>query len=327
MKQTMKIIWMFIFISVFLSACNNEPSPGELVAQGNEAFNQSQYQEAFQSYAEASDLHPDAGEPFYNMGNTLYRQQAYTNTEQLLIQSLARFAGNPGEQPEQEWTQATHYNLGNTYFSREEWAGAVDAYKEALRLTPDDPAAKYNLELALRRLQEEQEEEQQNQEGGDQDQQDQDQEDQDQQDQDQQDQDQQDQDQQDQDQQGQDQEDQPDQQDAPEEQSQNDQPEGGEEPEPEQAQEGEGDEDQESGEEEPESQPEGEQSSEESSEEGNEDSDASQQQAAQEQQPIDGLTIEQARQLVGTVGENAETLQERLQQIYVAPNPPPEKDW
>lgn len=308
MKYKMKNFIWIIFTSIFLCACSNEPSPGQLLDQGNEAFNQAQYQDAFQTYAEASDLHPDAGEPFYNMGNTLYRQQAYTNTQQLLDQSLARFAGNPAGEPQQQWTQAVHYNLGNTYFSREEWAGAVDAYKEALRLTPDDQEAKYNLELALRRLQEEEEEEQQNQQGGDQDQQNSE-------------------DQQDQEQQGGEQQDEPDQQDAPEEQSESDQPQGGEEPEPEQSQEGEGSEDQESGEDQPESEPSSEESSEDASDEGNEDGDASQQQAAQEQQPQDGLTIEQARQLVGTVGENAETLQERLQQIYVAPNPPPEKDW
>jgi tetratricopeptide (TPR) repeat protein len=41
------------------------------------------------------------------------------------------------------------FNLGNTYFVQQQWEQAVEAYKEALRIDPSDAEAKYNLELAL----------------------------------------------------------------------------------------------------------------------------------------------------------------------------------
>ena len=47
---------------------------------------------------------------------------------------------------------AARYNLGNARLAAGDLPGAVEAYKSALRLAPDHADAKYNLELALRRL-------------------------------------------------------------------------------------------------------------------------------------------------------------------------------
>lgn len=41
------------------------------------------------------------------------------------------------------------FNLGNAYFVQQQWEQAIEAYKEALRIDPMDAEAKYNLELAL----------------------------------------------------------------------------------------------------------------------------------------------------------------------------------
>jgi tetratricopeptide (TPR) repeat protein len=51
--------------------------------------------------------------------------------------------------------QSALYNLGNARLAARDNAGAVTAFEEALRLDPADQAAKFNLELALRRLAEE----------------------------------------------------------------------------------------------------------------------------------------------------------------------------
>lgn len=44
-------------------------------------------------------------------------------------------------------------------------------------------------------------------------------------------------------------------------------------------------------------------------------------------QETEGLTPEQARQLLQAVVGDGETLQERLQEIHLVPGPPPERDW
>jgi Ca-activated chloride channel family protein len=47
----------------------------------------------------------------------------------------------------------SQYNLGNALLGAQQLPGAVAAYRDALRLRPDDPRARRNLEIALRRLQ------------------------------------------------------------------------------------------------------------------------------------------------------------------------------
>ncbi|MCP3961455.1 MAG: hypothetical protein GY719_26725 [bacterium] len=72
------------------------------------------------------------------------------------------------------------YNLGNARLAGSDLPGAIEAYKEALRHDPDMTDAKFNLELAQHRLEEQQEEQQQDQEQQDDQQQDQEQQNQDQ---------------------------------------------------------------------------------------------------------------------------------------------------
>jgi tetratricopeptide (TPR) repeat protein len=50
---------------------------------------------------------------------------------------------------------AAWYNLGNARLGAGDAAGAVEAYKQALRRAPNDPNAKFNLELALRQREQE----------------------------------------------------------------------------------------------------------------------------------------------------------------------------
>ncbi len=107
------------------------------------------------------------------------------------------------ESSEVQVRASSHYELGNLAFATEDWEGAIAAYIACLRAQPEHQNAKWNLELALLRKEQQEKKEQ---EQKDQQQQDQQQQDQQQQDQQQQDQQQQDQQQQGEQQQQQDQE-------------------------------------------------------------------------------------------------------------------------
>jgi Ca-activated chloride channel family protein len=107
------------------------------------------------------------------------------------------------ESSELQVRASSHYELGNLAFAAEDWQGAIDAYIACLRAQPDHQNAKWNLELALLRKEQQEKKEQEQKDQQQQDQQQQDQQQQDQQQQDQQQQDQQQQDQQQQQQQDQ----------------------------------------------------------------------------------------------------------------------------
>ena len=263
-----------------------------MVAQGNQAFTQGNYDQAQQAYQQAQTLAPTAAEPVYNLANAFYRQGIYTQTQQLLPQAVAGAAGN--------LAVAGYYNLGNANYQTQQWSQAIDAYKETLRRNPDDQDAKHNLELALRHLQQQQQGQQpqdqqqnnQNQQGDQNQQNDQSQQKQ------QQDQksDQQKQDQQQNQQQG-----------TPEQQTPTAQPSSGNQP--------------------------GSTPTPQSQQQANNGSGDNQNGAATPNAPqpgataVTGLTPEQARQLIGTVGKQTKTLQEQIQGVYVIPGPTPDKDW
>jgi Ca-activated chloride channel family protein len=61
---------------------------------------------------------------------------------------------------------AARFNQGNALFQKQDYAGAVDAYKDALRLEPGNPETVNNLELALRALETQQQQERDRQERG-----------------------------------------------------------------------------------------------------------------------------------------------------------------
>jgi Ca-activated chloride channel family protein len=226
MKKLFFLIPILLLAAVALAGCGS--SAESLNNEGNEAFAEQDYEGALTAYLQAQEDAPKVAEPHYNTANTHYRLEDYEQAQQKIEQALV------GEERQENLDQSSYYNLGNIFFQREQYEAAIDAYKEALRLNPDDVQAKQNLELALRQLQQQQQDQQQDQQDQEnqdqQDQQNQDQQDQENQDQqDQQNQDQQDQPNQDQqDQQNQDQQDQPnqDQQDQ-QNQDQQDQPQEG----------------------------------------------------------------------------------------------------
>lgn len=164
-------------------------------AEGNALFEKGEYEAALRRYLEAQQEARDRPALHFNAGDALYKQGKYAEA----MQELGRAA--EGDHP--HLAASAYYNLGNALFRQEKFQEAVGAYKKSLQLNPGDVDAKANLELALEKLdrdnQQQKGQDQQDQQQQDQQQQDQDgRDEQDQQQQNQQDQQQQDQQQQDQ---------------------------------------------------------------------------------------------------------------------------------
>jgi len=248
MKKLLIFLPILLLAVVALAGCGQ--SAETLNNKGNEAFADQDYEGALTAYLGAQEDVPEMAEPHYNAANSHYRMEDYPQAQQEIEQALV------GEESQQALDQHSYYNLGNTFFQAQQFEPAIEAYKEALRLNPDDLQAKQNLELALRQLQQ-QEQEQQEQE--DQEQADDPSDDQEQQSEDQQ----------------------QDEQQSEEEQDQ---------------------------------------------EQGDQQSE-DQEQAEGQPQQIEGLTEEQARQLLEAAAEGTESLEEFLQQILVVPGGSPLEDW
>jgi len=282
LSNSKRFLWIILAALAFmLAACSS--SAEKFNQDGNQAYAEQAYLEAMELYQSAQIESPELAEPYYNAANTLYRQGSYPEALEQ-IQMALQFVD------EEALAESSFYNLGNTFFNSQDPGTAVEAYKQALLLDPDDLDAKYNLELALQ--QQEQQEQEQDQE------QDESESDEDQESQ-------------------QDQESEGEQSEEDQEQSQNGENDEGQDQEGDQSENSdqgdgdqEGDQNQDNGDGEPQDQ--------------NQDGDQS---PSQMPEPGQRMTEEQARQLLAAIAENMQTLQERLGQYFLFNQLPPIQDW
>lgn len=140
--------WLILglLLLMILPACGS--STARYNNQGNEDFQETNYDDALEEYTAAKENNPEAPEPYYNSGNAFHQKGDLKSAVDQTQQSL-RLADD-------KLAQRAFYNLGNSYFLAEDWPAAIKAYQEALLLNPDDKDAKHNLELALRNVQRQQ---------------------------------------------------------------------------------------------------------------------------------------------------------------------------
>lgn len=91
----------------------------------------------------AQVLAPDESLPYYNYASVLIDKNDWSKAEQALLQAIRR--GND------HVISKAYYNLGNLYFGIGDYELAIEAYQQALLINPDADNARYNLELTLRR--------------------------------------------------------------------------------------------------------------------------------------------------------------------------------
>ncbi|MCS7223238.1 MAG: tetratricopeptide repeat protein [Armatimonadetes bacterium] len=112
---------------------------------GTRAYKAGQFRDALQAFERATELMPQSPTLQFNRGTALFALKKIPEARRFWQSAARSFDQRNGAQ-----RAAAHYNIGNTYFAEKNWREAAEAYKRALKLTPSDQDAKYNLELVLR---------------------------------------------------------------------------------------------------------------------------------------------------------------------------------
>jgi len=108
----------------------------------------------------AIDAYSHAGEDpraLFNLGNAHYRQDSAA-AAQRTFENAASIAKGPQAQAR------AYHNLGNSWMKQQNFQEAINAYKEALKRSPNDADTRYNLAYAQKKLAQQQQ--QQQQQGG-----------------------------------------------------------------------------------------------------------------------------------------------------------------
>lgn len=183
MKRQISFLLMITF---FFTTFSIAQSTRGLVNDGVDLYKEKKFADAEVNFKKGTEKSPESFEAKFNLGDAYYKQERYEDAMKSFQSALVNARND------QERAKIFH-NVGNSLLKSQKIKESIGAYKEALKLNPDDQETKYNLSYALEMLknsQNQQQQNQQNEQNKDQ-QQNQDQQNQDQQKQDQQKQDQQ----------------------------------------------------------------------------------------------------------------------------------------
>lgn len=181
-KNKFIILIGFLFISV--SAIFAQKAERDYIRKGNRAYKDSVFVDAEVNYRKALDINPRSAISMYNLGNSLLFQQKGQDAMKE-YEAASKIEKDKGK------LAKIFHNAGVLLHASKEYQKAIEAYKQSLRNNPADDETRYNLALAQKMLQDQQQNQDQNQDQDQENQQDQQDQQQDQNQQDQQNQDQQ----------------------------------------------------------------------------------------------------------------------------------------
>jgi Ca-activated chloride channel homolog len=118
--------------------------PRRLATQGRSDYERGNHPAALESFERAATLRPSDAAARYNMADGLYKNGKFPEAA-----TLYRSLGEDGRSP---LAGSARYNLGNALFQQKDYKGAIQAYRDALHIAPDDGDTLRNLETALRAL-------------------------------------------------------------------------------------------------------------------------------------------------------------------------------
>jgi Ca-activated chloride channel homolog len=134
-----------LFFFCLLSLTSTAQQERKPVRQGNELYQQKKYDEAEKKYDEALQKKPNLTEGIYNKGNVQYQKKDFENAKKQ-FETAAALSNSPHVKAK------AYHNLGNVFLKEKKYKESVDAYKNALRLNPNDADTKYNLAYAMQML-------------------------------------------------------------------------------------------------------------------------------------------------------------------------------
>ena len=140
----------------FLSTQLYGQSDRKFIRQGNREFKNEKFSEAEIYYRRALSDNKESEKAVFNVGDALYKQNKFEDAGKHFMEHY-RMTDNKKKKAE------SMYNLGNSLLMNKKLKESIEAYKESLKLDPQNVRAKYNLAYAQDKLRQQEEPQQQNQ--------------------------------------------------------------------------------------------------------------------------------------------------------------------
>lgn len=152
----MKKIILFILFIVFSLNCFSQRVVRDSIRAGNEAYKEQMYNTAESKYKAALSINPSEKTAIYNLANTYYKQNKWDES----IKQYEYYISIETTDPKK--VSSAYYNIGNAVLKKtdlkddktkkESLERSMGAYKNALRLNPNDNEARYNLAVVQKMI-------------------------------------------------------------------------------------------------------------------------------------------------------------------------------
>ncbi len=141
MRMTLQILFLFITGSLFGQSQQAERA----IQSGNDLYKQEQFNKAATEYNRALEADPSNTIAKFNQANAFYRQDQKVEAAQI-YSAVISGTGEKGLRSK------AYYNKGVVLSAQKNLEESIEAYKNTLRLNPDDKDARENLQKALLEL-------------------------------------------------------------------------------------------------------------------------------------------------------------------------------
>lgn len=182
MNSSMNRYMKRIFVTYLILSCTAgiglfaQKKVRSAIREGNSLYNKEAFLDSEISYRKALETNPSDSIATFNLGNSLFRQQ----DEEKVKESFNHYnttAQNAAKAGNKSLAAKAFYNAGDVMMAAQQYDKAIDYFKQSLKNDPSDHEARYNLVLAQKLLQKNQDQNQDDQQDQQQQQQDQQQQD------------------------------------------------------------------------------------------------------------------------------------------------------
>lgn len=139
---------------LLITSLSYSQSKKKFIKEGNKLYNDSSYNMAEMKYRKSLEKDQEYFNASFNLADAVYKQERYDESTSF-FESLKDNARN-----EKELAYINH-NLGNSLLKENKIDLSIEAFKNSLRLNPDDEDTRYNLAYAQKMKQQQDQKDQQ----------------------------------------------------------------------------------------------------------------------------------------------------------------------
>lgn len=150
-------IYIFVILTLGSFFFASAQSERKITRKGNTYYETGNFIDAEINYKKALEKNSDLLEAQFNLGDALVKQERFD-------EALEAFEKVSASTEDQNLKANALHNKGNVLLSQQDLEGAIESYKDALRINPKDQETRYNYAYVKKLLDQQQQQQNQDQE-------------------------------------------------------------------------------------------------------------------------------------------------------------------